>query len=268
MSSATAAAASSFASARGIFRCRSLLGQVVAALVAGNAVAAKPAEQTPMVAAEAVRTLHEAGVPKAVLQFVPGDGKVGAALVRIGASPASPSPARPRSRARSTAAGGKDGPIVPLIAETGGINPMIVDATALPEQVDRRCHRLGVSISGAALLRAAAPMRPGGCCRPHDRDDCRRGAGIDRRPWRAATHVGPVIDAEAKAAARPMDRCDGCPGPGPVSLGRSSSRCRPAGFRAAHHHCTRPRARSDRGGVRAGPARRALARGRTRCAAR
>src|SRR5262249_22641240 len=112
------------------------LGQVVAALVAGNAVIAKPAEQTPLIASVTVRILHEAGVPPAVLQFVPGDGKVGAALVADGrvagvAFTGSTQVARTINRVLAA----KDRPIVPLIAETGGINPLIVDATALPEQV-------------------------------------------------------------------------------------------------------------------------------------
>ena len=75
------------------------LGQVAAALVAGNAVVAKPAEQTPLVAAQAVRLLHEAGVPTGALHLVPGDGRVGARLVEHRrTSRASSSPARPRSR--------------------------------------------------------------------------------------------------------------------------------------------------------------------------
>ena len=84
-----------------------------------------------------MRLLHDAGVPAAALQLVLGDGKIGAALIaRSRASPAWPSPARPRSaRLINRALAAKDGPIVPFIAETGGINAMIVDATALPEQV-------------------------------------------------------------------------------------------------------------------------------------
>src|SRR5262249_51704109 len=129
---------------RGVFACISpwnfplsiFLGQVSAALVAGNAVVAKPAEQTPLIAAEAVRTLHEAGVPPSALHLVPGDGKVGAALT---ADPRAAGVAFTGStegaRAINRALAGKDAAIVPLIAETGGVNAMIVDATALPEQV-------------------------------------------------------------------------------------------------------------------------------------
>src|SRR3984957_19869239 len=111
-------------------------GQVAAALMAGNAVVAKPAEQTPRIAAAAVRLLHEAGVPHCALHLVPGDGSIGAALVAqpdIAGVVFTGSTEVARSINRTLAA--KDGPIVPLIAETGGINAMIVDATALSEQV-------------------------------------------------------------------------------------------------------------------------------------
>ncbi len=129
---------------RGVFVCISpwnfplaiFLGQVSAALVAGNTVVAKPAEQTPLVAALAVALLHEAGVPMSALHLVPGDGAVGAILVadpRIAGVVFTGSTVVGRAIYRALAA--KDGPIVPLIAETGGINAMIADATALPEQV-------------------------------------------------------------------------------------------------------------------------------------
>ncbi|MGL4489889.1 MAG: L-glutamate gamma-semialdehyde dehydrogenase, partial [Rhizobiaceae bacterium] len=111
-------------------------GQVVAALAAGNAVLAKPAEQTPLVAYEMIRILHDAGVPKSALLFVPGDGKVGAALTshpKIDGVCFTGSTETAWAINRMLAA--KNGPIVPLIAETGGLNAMIVDATALPEQV-------------------------------------------------------------------------------------------------------------------------------------
>ena len=112
------------------------LGQVTAALMAGNAVVAKPAEQTPLIAAEAVRLLHEAGVPASALHLVAGDGRIGGVLVAhpdIAGVVFTGSTEVARTINRALAA--KDGPIVPLIAETGGINAMIVDATALPEQV-------------------------------------------------------------------------------------------------------------------------------------
>ena len=113
------------------------VGQVAAALVTGNTVVAKPAEQTPLVALEAVKLLHAAGVPTDALQCVIGLGEtVGAALV---AHPnvagvvftGSTQVAKIIQRSLSN----KDGPIVPLIAETGGINAMLVDSTALPEHV-------------------------------------------------------------------------------------------------------------------------------------
>ena len=130
---------------RGVFVCISpwnfplaiFLGQVAAALAAGNAVVAKPAEQTPLIGREAVRLLHQAGVPAAALHFVPGDGAVGGARSWRTAHAAGVAFTGSTETAwrinRALAA--KDGPIVPLIAETGGINAMIVDATALPEQV-------------------------------------------------------------------------------------------------------------------------------------
>ncbi|MGP8121752.1 MAG: bifunctional proline dehydrogenase/L-glutamate gamma-semialdehyde dehydrogenase PutA, partial [Xanthobacteraceae bacterium] len=112
------------------------LGQVTAALMAGNTVVAKPAEQTPLIAAEAVALLHRAGIPGSALQLVIGDGDIGAALVAdpdVDGVVFTGSTEVARAINRRLAA--KDGPIVPLIAETGGINAMIVDATALPEQV-------------------------------------------------------------------------------------------------------------------------------------
>ncbi|MFG1296727.1 bifunctional proline dehydrogenase/L-glutamate gamma-semialdehyde dehydrogenase PutA [Xanthobacter variabilis] len=112
-------------------------GQVAAALAAGNTVLAKPAEETPLIAAEAVRLLHGAGVPEAVLQMLPGDGRVGAALV---ASPAvagvmftgSTEVARQIARVLSGRLAQGRPPV--LLAETGGLNTMIVDSSALAEQ--------------------------------------------------------------------------------------------------------------------------------------
>lgn len=114
-------------------------GQVVAALAAGNVVLAKPAEETPLIAAQAVQILHEAGVPMGAVQLLPGDGRIGAALV---------SDARVRgvmftgstevARLIQKQLANRllpDGRPVPLIAETGGLNAMIVDSSALPEQV-------------------------------------------------------------------------------------------------------------------------------------
>ena len=130
---------------RGVFVCISpwnfplaiFTGQVAAALAAGNAVLAKPAEQTPLVAFKAVELLLEAGVPREVLQFLPGDGAtVGGRAVadpRVAGVAFTGSTETARLINRSLA--GRDGPIGTLIAETGGQNAMFVDSSALPEQV-------------------------------------------------------------------------------------------------------------------------------------
>jgi RHH-type proline utilization regulon transcriptional repressor/proline dehydrogenase/delta 1-pyrroline-5-carboxylate dehydrogenase len=192
---------------RGVFVCISpwnfplaiFTGQVVAALAAGNAVAGKPAEQTPVIAAEAVRLLHRAGVPSSALHLVPGDGRIGAALVN---DPRTAGVAFTGStevaRAINRGLAGKDGPIVPLIAETGGINAMIVDATALPEQVTddtvtSAFRSAGQRCSALRLL-----------CVQEDAADrvLTMIAGAARElalgdPRDPATQVGPVIDREA-----------------------------------------------------------------------
>jgi RHH-type proline utilization regulon transcriptional repressor/proline dehydrogenase/delta 1-pyrroline-5-carboxylate dehydrogenase len=130
---------------RGIFTCISpwnfplaiFAGQVAAALAAGNAVLAKPAEQTPLVAAHAIRLMLQAGIPPEVLHFLPGDGAVvGAAAVadpRIAGVAFTGSTETARIIHRTLA--NRDAPIATLIAETGGQNAMIVDSSALPEQV-------------------------------------------------------------------------------------------------------------------------------------
>jgi RHH-type proline utilization regulon transcriptional repressor/proline dehydrogenase/delta 1-pyrroline-5-carboxylate dehydrogenase len=193
---------------RGVFLCISpwnfplaiFVGQVAAALAAGNSVVAKPAEQTPLVAFEAVRLLHEAGVPGEALHLVPGAGDVGARLV---AHPSVAGVAFTGSTETAWAINrtlaGKRGPIVPLIAETGGINAMIVDATALPEQVvddavtsafrsaGQRCSALRLLAVQddvadrviAMIAGAAAELKMG-------------------EPADPSTHVGPVIDAESQ----------------------------------------------------------------------
>src|SRR5215467_1483343 len=193
---------------RGVFVCISpwnfplsiFLGQVSAALVAGNTVVAKPAEQTPLVAAECVRILHAAGIPLAALALMPGDGKVGAALVadaRVAGVAFTGSTEAARAINRALAA--KDAPIVPLIAETGGINAMIVDATALPEQVTddvvaSAFRSAGQRCSALRLL-----------CVQEDVADriIEMIAGAARQlqlgdPREPSTHVGPVIDDDAK----------------------------------------------------------------------
>ncbi|PZA13459.1 bifunctional proline dehydrogenase/L-glutamate gamma-semialdehyde dehydrogenase [Rhodopseudomonas palustris] len=176
------------------------LGQITAALMAGNAVVAKPAEQTPAIADVAVRLLHEAGVPRAALHLVQGDGRIGAVLVEqadVAGVVFTGSTEVARAINRTLAA--KDGPIVPLIAETGGINAMIVDATALPEQVaddviasafrsaGQRCSALRLlcvqdDIADRVIAMIAGAARELKIGDPRD----------------PATHVGPVIDAEAK----------------------------------------------------------------------
>jgi RHH-type proline utilization regulon transcriptional repressor/proline dehydrogenase/delta 1-pyrroline-5-carboxylate dehydrogenase len=176
------------------------LGQVSAALMAGNAVVAKPAEQTPRIAAEAVRLLHEAGVPEPALHLVPGDGRIGAALVAhrdIAGVVFTGSTEAARSINRTLAA--KDGPIVPLIAETGGINAMIVDATALPEQVaddvvtsafrsaGQRCSALRLLFVQEDVADRMIEIIAGAA------RELKVGDVSD-----LATHIGPVIDLEAK----------------------------------------------------------------------
>jgi RHH-type proline utilization regulon transcriptional repressor/proline dehydrogenase/delta 1-pyrroline-5-carboxylate dehydrogenase len=176
------------------------LGQVGAALMAGNAVVAKPAEQTPLIADLAVRILHEAGVPKAALHLVPGDGRVGARLVEhkdVAGVVFTGSTEVARIINRTLA--NKDAAIVPLIAETGGINAMIVDATALPEQV---ADDVVMSAFRSAGQRCSALRL---LCVQDDVADrmIEMIAGNARElkiadPREIATQVGPVIDREAK----------------------------------------------------------------------
>jgi RHH-type proline utilization regulon transcriptional repressor/proline dehydrogenase/delta 1-pyrroline-5-carboxylate dehydrogenase len=176
------------------------MGQVTAALMAGNAVVAKPAEQTPIIAAEAIKLLHEAGIPAAALHLAQGDGRIGAALVAhpdIAGVVFTGSTDVARSINRTLAA--HDGPIVPLIAETGGINAMIVDATALPEQVaddvitsafrsaGQRCSALRLLLVQDDVADRMIEMIAGAA------HELRIGDVRD-----VAVHVGPVIDAEAK----------------------------------------------------------------------
>ncbi|WP_299818198.1 bifunctional proline dehydrogenase/L-glutamate gamma-semialdehyde dehydrogenase PutA [uncultured Jannaschia sp.] len=114
------------------------LGQNAAALAAGNAVATKPAPQTPRIAAQAVALMHRAGVPEDALILVPGGVETGQALIaHPDVAGVAFTGSTATAKAINLALAQKDGPIVPLIAETGGVNAMIVDATALPEQVTR-----------------------------------------------------------------------------------------------------------------------------------
>jgi RHH-type transcriptional regulator, proline utilization regulon repressor / proline dehydrogenase / delta 1-pyrroline-5-carboxylate dehydrogenase len=175
-------------------------GQVTAALMAGNTVVAKPAEQTPLIAFEAVRLLHEAGVPASALQLVTGDGNIGAALTahpKVAGVVFTGSTEVARLINRQLAA--KDGPIVPLIAETGGINAMIVDATALPEQVaddvvtsafrsaGQRCSALRLLFVQDDVADRMIEMIAGAARQLK--------IGDPRDP---SVQIGPVIDVEAK----------------------------------------------------------------------
>ena len=176
-------------------------GQAAAALAAGNAVVAKPAPQTPAVAAEAVRLLHQAGIPDGSLILAPGDAATGAALVadaRVAGVAFTGSTATAWRINRALAA--KDGPIVPLIAETGGINAMVADATALPEAVaddavmsafrsaGQRCSALRLLCVQADVADRVIAMIAGAAA------ELRLGEPSD-----PATHIGPVIDDAARA---------------------------------------------------------------------
>jgi RHH-type proline utilization regulon transcriptional repressor/proline dehydrogenase/delta 1-pyrroline-5-carboxylate dehydrogenase len=195
---------------RGVFACISpwnfplaiFTGPIAAALAAGNTAIAKPAEQTPLIGAFAVELMHRAGIPKDVVQLAPGDGRVGGALTAHPllagvAFTGSTETARIINRTLAD----RDGPIIPFIAETGGQNAMIVDSSALPEQVTRdvissafqsagqRCSACRVvfvqedvaDIMVGMIAGAAEALKVGD---PRD----------------LATDVGPVIDEEAKKA--------------------------------------------------------------------
>lgn len=176
-------------------------GQVAAALVAGNPVLAKPAEQTTLIAERAVRLFHQAGVPKAVLQLLPGDGaSVGARLVadpRIAGVAFTGS--TETARAINRALAGRDGPIATLIAETGGQNALIADSSALPEQIVKDAIQ---SAFGSAGQRCSA-LRV--LCLQEDIAErtltLLRGAMAELQvgdPASLATDLGPVIDDEAR----------------------------------------------------------------------
>ena len=194
---------------RGVWACISpwnfplaiFTGQVAAALAAGNGVVAKPAPQTPLVAGEAVRLLHRAGVPSDVLALAPGGVDVGSALVAhpLIAGVAFTGSTETAWRINQALAA-KRGPIVPLIAETGGINAMVVDATALPEQVTddvtmsafrsagQRCSALRLLCVQEDIADTVIAMVVGAAAELLVGD-----------PADPATQIGPVIDAEAKA---------------------------------------------------------------------
>ncbi len=175
-------------------------GQVAAALAAGNTVIAKPAEQTPLIAARAVHLFHEAGIPAEALHLLPGDGAtVGAALVadeRIAGVAFTGSTDTARRIHRTLAQ--KSGPIVPLIAETGGQNVMVVDSSALPEQVvvdvlasafqsaGQRCSALRVLYVQNDLADKLLPLLAGAMQELALGD-----------PALLRTDVGPIIDQDA-----------------------------------------------------------------------
>ena len=195
-------------SGRGVFVCISpwnfplaiFTGQVVAALVAGNTVAAKPAEQTPAIAQQMVALLHAAGVPADALAMLHGPGEsVGAALTADARTAGvcftgSTQVAKIIQRALAH----KDGPIVPFIAETGGLNAMIVDSSALPEQVvdavvqsafrsaGQRCSALRLLVVHDGIADGVIEMIRGALSELVVGD-----------PAFLATDVGPVIDDEA-----------------------------------------------------------------------
>ncbi|MDH4480271.1 MAG: L-glutamate gamma-semialdehyde dehydrogenase [Rhodoferax sp.] len=194
--------------ARGVWVCISpwnfplaiFMGQVAAALATGNTVLAKPAEQTPAIAALAVRLLHEAGVPAGALQLLHGPGEtVGAALVaQPGVAGVVFTGSTEVAKIIQRALAAKDGPIVPLIAETGGINAMLVDSSALPEQVVDAAvvsafRSAGQRCSALRLLCVHEEIADGVI-------EMLRGAAGELRagdPADLATDVGPVIDQEA-----------------------------------------------------------------------
>ena len=179
-------------------------GQIAAALAAGNPVVAKPAEETPLVAMAAVRLLREAGVPAAALQLLPGDGAIGAALVKDPATmgvlfTGSTEVARLIQRQLATRLTADSRPI-PLVAETGGQNALIADSSALAEQVvadviasafdsaGQRCSALRIlCLQDEAADRILAMLK---------------GALAELvlgNPDRLATDIGPVITAEAQS---------------------------------------------------------------------
>ena len=221
---------------RGVFACISpwnfplaiFTGQIAAGLAAGNAVIAKPAEQTPLVAAAAVRLLLSAGIPADLLHLLPGPGeRIGGALVadpRIAGIAFTGS--TETAHAINLALAGRPGPIVPLIAETGGQNAMIVDSSALAEQVvadvlvsafdsaGQRCSALRLLYLQEDIAERILAVLKGAMAELRIGD-----------PALLATDLGPVIDDEARQAlerhavrmgreGRPIYQCRLPPGTG------------------------------------------------------
>ena len=196
---------------RGVFACISpwnfplaiFLGQIAAALAAGNAVIAKPAEQTNLIGYAAIKLLHEAGIPQEVLQYLPGDGAtVGAALTRDPrVAGVCFTGSTETARAINRALASRDtGPIATLIAETGGQNAMIADSSSLPEQVvkdalgsaftsaGQRCSAARVLLVQDDIADKVIHMLAGAMAELTVGD-----------PGLPSTDVGPVIDEDAKA---------------------------------------------------------------------
>ena len=182
------------------FPCAIFLGQITAALMAGNAVIAKPAPQTPLISVRLTALIHEAGVPVGAFGLLTGGSDIGAMIIRhpnVAGVAFTGSTAAAHMINRSLAS--KDGPIVPLIAETGGQNAMIVDSTALPEQVvddvlTSAFRSAGQRCSALRIL-----------CLPNETADkilaMLKGAMLELRigePGRLDVDVGPVIDKAAK----------------------------------------------------------------------
>ncbi len=178
------------------------IGPAAAALAAGNTVVAKPAEQTPLIAALAVKLCHEAGIPEDAFQLLPGAGDVGQSITadpRIAGVAFTGSTETAQAINRSLAA--REGPIATLIAETGGQNAMIVDSSALPEQVTRDViasafQSAGQRCSAQRMLYLQDDIADGmiamirGAFEALDIGD----------PEILSTDIGPVIDPDAKAA--------------------------------------------------------------------
>jgi RHH-type proline utilization regulon transcriptional repressor/proline dehydrogenase/delta 1-pyrroline-5-carboxylate dehydrogenase len=194
---------------RGVFVCISpwnfplaiFTGQVAAALASGNAVLAKPAEQTPLIAFRATQLLLEAGVPAGVLQFLPGDGAAigGHAVADSRIAGVAFTGSTETARIINQALAAKEGPIATLIAETGGQNAMFVDSSALPEQVvldaiysafnsaGQRCSALRLLCVQDEIATRIMDMLSG------HMEELRIGDPSD-----FATDIGPTIDVEAR----------------------------------------------------------------------
>lgn len=192
---------------RGVFACISpwnfplaiFTGQIAAALMAGNTVVAKPAEQTPLIACKAVNLAHKAGIPPGALNLVPGDGRIGAHIIarrEIAGVAFTGSLAAAKDIHHTLSQ--KDGPIVPLIAETGGQNAMIVDSSALPEQViddvllsafgsaGQRCSALRVLYLQEEIADKVIDMLRGAMAEL-----------VVGPPGDLQTDIGPIIDQDA-----------------------------------------------------------------------